>query len=85
MTKTRPVSFGEFRRFLNRLGFKDKRAENAWVFHHPTEGLVVLRLYGEDEAVGERDLRSTRRFLDMRGVLDGSDFDAFVQRATTPA
>jgi hypothetical protein len=85
MMKSRPIPFAEFRRFLNGLGFKDKRAENAWVFHHPTEGLVVLRLYGEEEAVAERDLRSTRRFLDMRGVLDGKEFDAFVQRATTPA
>jgi hypothetical protein len=83
--KSRPIVFAEFRRFLNGLGFTDKRAENAWVFHHPTEGLVVVRLYGEDEAVAERDLRSTRRFLDMRGVLDGKDFDAFIQRATTPA
>jgi hypothetical protein len=73
------------RRFLNGLGFKDKRAENAWVFHHPTEGLVVVRLYGKDEAVAERDLRSTRRFLDMRGVLEGKDFDAFLQGAAKPA
>jgi hypothetical protein len=45
---------------------------------------VVLRLYGEDEAVGGRDLRSIRRFLDMRGILDANEFDVFVERATTP-
>jgi hypothetical protein len=81
MTKSRPLPFAELRRFLNGLGFKDQRAETAWVFRHPKEGLIVFRVYGEEEPVGERDLRSTRRFLDLRGVLEGEDFDAFLQRA----
>jgi hypothetical protein len=85
MRKSSAVAFAELRRFLNGLGFKDKRAENAWVFHHAEEGLIVFRLYREDEAVDEGDLRSTRMFLDLRGLLDGKDFDDFVQRATTPA
>ena len=38
MMMSRPIPFAEFRQFLNGLGFKDKRAENAWVFHHLTEG-----------------------------------------------
>ena len=50
MTMSRPILFAEFRRFRNGLGFKVKRAENAWVFQHPTEGLIALRLYGEEEA-----------------------------------
>jgi hypothetical protein len=79
------VAFAELRRFLNGLGFNYKRAETAWIFHHPQEGLIVFRLYREDEAVDEGDLRSTRMFLDLRGLLDGKDFDAFVQRVTTPA
>jgi hypothetical protein len=85
MRKSSTVAFVELRRFLNGLGFKDKRAETAWVFRHPQEGLIVFRLYGEDEAVDEGDLWSTRQFLDLRGLLDGKDFDAFVQRASTPA
>jgi hypothetical protein len=82
MRKTRKVPFAELRRFLLELSFKDKRAERAWVFRHPTEGLIVFRLYGEDEGVDPGDLWSTRRFLDLRGVIDGDDFDAFIQRAT---
>ena len=85
MTRTRLVPFREFRRFLNDLGFAAKRSESAWIFHHAREGLLVFRLYGEDEPVDERDLLSTRKFLDMRGLLDGKDFDAFLQQATTPA
>jgi hypothetical protein len=85
MTRTRRICFEELRRFLNRLGFSDKRAEAAWVFHHDTEGLIVFRLYGEEEAVDERDLRSTRKFLDLRGLLAANDFDTFVQEASAPA
>jgi hypothetical protein len=55
------------------------------VFRHPTEGLIVLRLYGEDEAVDDGDLRSTRKFLDLRGLLDGQSFDTFVEQASAPA
>jgi hypothetical protein len=45
----------------------------------------VFRRYAEGEAVDERDLRSTRKFLDLRGLLEAQDFDAFVQEANTPA
>jgi hypothetical protein len=85
MTRARSIPFSELRRFLNGLGFTAKRAEAAWVFRHQTEGLIVLRLYGEDEAVDAADLRSTRKFLDLRGLLDGQSFDAFVQQANAPA
>jgi hypothetical protein len=85
MTRSRTIPFAEFRRFLKGLGFKVGRAEKAWVFRHPTEGRLILRLYDEDEAVSDRDLRITRTFLDMWGLLEGEDFDAFVQRATTSA
>ena len=85
MTRVRSIPFAEFRRFLNGLGFTEKRAEAAWVFHHRTEGLLVFRLYGEEEAVDERDLRSTRKFLDLRGLLEAPAFDTFVQQASTPA
>jgi hypothetical protein len=85
MTRPTPISFAELRRLLHWLGFSEKRAEAAWVFHHRTEGLLVFRLYDEDEAVDEGDLRSTRKFLDLRGLLDATDFDTFVQGASTPA
>ena len=71
--------------FLNGLGFSAKSADAAWIFHHRTEGLLVFRLYGEEETVEERDLRTTRKFLDLRGLLEAKDFDTFVQGASTPA
>jgi hypothetical protein len=85
MTRARGISFAQFRRFLNGLDFAAKRAEAAWVFHHRTEGLLVFRVYSDEEAVDERDLQSTRKFLDLPGLLDAKDFDTFVQGASTPA
>jgi hypothetical protein len=85
MTRARSILFAEFRRFLNGLKFAAKRTETAWVFHHRTQGLLVFRLYREEEAVDEGDLQSTRKFLDLRGLLDAADFDAFMEQASTPA
>ncbi len=82
---TRLIPFAEFRRFLVGLGFTEKRTPRAWVFHHPAEGLLVFRPYGADEAVDEGDLRSTRTFLDLRGLLGAEDFDTFLQQASAPA
>ena len=85
MTRIKAIPFAELRRFLNGLGFADKRTETAWIFHHRSEGLLIFRRYANEEAVDEGDLRSTRMFLDLRGLLEAKDFDAFLQRAGTPA
>jgi hypothetical protein len=73
MMKGRSISFAEFRQFLRGLGFAEKRTDAAWVFHHSTEGLLVFRPYGEGEGVDEADLRSTRKFLDLRGLLTAQE------------
>ena len=85
MTRMGSITFAELRRLLNHLAFADKRAEAAWVFHHPSEGLLVFRRYADEEAVDEGDLRSTRLFLDLRGLLEAKDFDTFIQQTGTPA
>lgn len=85
MTRTRMISFTEFQRFLNTLGFAAKRTDTAWVFHHPTEGLLVFRIYEPEEMMDEGDLSSARKFLDMRGLLEAKEFDMFVQEARAPA
>jgi hypothetical protein len=85
MRTNNPITFADLRRLLKRVGFTEKRAERALIFNHPTEGLLVFRLYADDESVDARDLRTSRRFLDLRGLLEGEDFDAFVQKASTPA
>lgn len=76
MTKMRKVLFPEFRDFLERLGYVEKKTDMATVFKHPEEGLLVFRIYKDHEAVDQRDLLSTRKFFDLRGIMDPADFDA---------
>jgi hypothetical protein len=83
--KTRSVPFAEFRSFLERLGFVEKRHSSARVFVHPEEGMLAFRLYGDADAVEMHDLVYTRKFLDLRGVIEADDFDAALLRANTPA
>jgi hypothetical protein len=85
MATNRTVSFAEFRQVLTGLGYRITRSETAWVFHHSTEGLLVFRLYAETEPVDEGDLRSTRRFLDLRGLIAAKDFDASLGKSAAPA
>jgi hypothetical protein len=82
MTKTRAIPFTEFRAFLQRLGYAEARTDNAIVFNHPEEGLLVFRLYRDDEAVDARDLFTTRKFLDLRGLLPEAEFDTLLFQAT---
>ncbi len=85
MTKTRSISFTAFRDFLKFLVFAPRRVATAWIFEHPTQGLVVVRRYRDDEKVNERDIQTTRYYLDMRGVLTGGDFDAHLRSNSKPA
>jgi hypothetical protein len=85
MTKMRPIPFSEFRAFLHRLGYVENSTPNARVFRHPEEGRLLYRLYRDDEAVEMHDVVYTRKFLDLRGVIEADDFDAQLLRADTPA
>ena len=85
MTKMRTVLFAEFRSFLQQFGFVEKSHPTARVFEHPEEGLLAFRLYREDEPLAPRDLLNTRRFLNLRGILETDEFDAQLLRANTPA
>lgn len=85
MTKTRPVPFAEFRAFLEKLGYVEKRVPKGRVLEHPEEGLLLFRYYRDDEPVFPRDLLSTRKFLDLRGVIEVDDFEATLLRENGPA
>ena len=85
MMKMRAIPFAEFRSFLQRLGYVQKRHPDYCIFEHPEEGLLGFRYYRDDEPVFPRDLLSTRKFLDLRGVIEADDYDAMLLRANTPA
>jgi len=89
MTTNKSITFSEFRRFLSRFGYVEKRIESpklkASVFHRDGKDRLFYRLYEEDEAVDERDLWRTSIFLDGWGYLEKEDFNAYLHQATTPA
>jgi hypothetical protein len=85
MMKTKSIPFAELRRFLLHLGYAEKCTDNADIFHRAGKDLLIFRRYRDDEDVAPGDLLSTRKFLDLWGLLDAADFDAFLQRTTTTA
>jgi hypothetical protein len=85
MTKMRPIPYSEFRAFLQKLGYVEKKVPDARVLEHPEEGLLIFRFYRDNEPVFPRDVMRTRTFLDLRGAIEADDFDATLLRADTPA
>ena len=85
MKKNKSINFAEFRQLLEGLGYQLKRTEAGEIFRHAKEGLLLFRRYGDDETVYPGDLLRTRKFLDLRGMLEEADFDTFIQRANKPA
>ena len=84
-TKIRAITFSEFRDLLEGLGYKLKRTTEGEIFHPPEEGLILFRRYRANEKVYPGDLLYTRRFLDLRGLLEESEFDKFLLSANKPA
>lgn len=85
MNRTRTIPFVDLRRLLVGLGYDYKRTDDAEVFRMSRDRLIYFRRYGDREFVGNRDLVSTRSFLDDWGQLDAADFDAFLESTTKPA
>jgi hypothetical protein len=79
------MTFDEVRRLLLEIGYQEKTTDNAHVFHRNKKDLVVFRLYRPTETLDVGDVLSTRKFLDMRGILDAADFDAFLETMSKPA
>jgi hypothetical protein len=85
MMKIRPVTFAEFRALLEELGFRLKRTKEGEIFHHPSDGLKLFRRYKDNEFVDPVDVLSTRKLLDLRGMLEEADFDKILLRTNKPA
>ena len=82
---TRTVRFSEMRRLLKSVGYKEKRIDKAHVFHRAKKDLLVFPRYADEDWMRSGDISSTRRFLDMRGILDEAEFDSFFEAANKSA
>ncbi len=77
------IAFDELRQVLLDLGFTQSKRGKFWFFEHtPSETTFLFRPYRLREKVTLVDLQSTRRHLDLRGVLDEHAFDSQFKKAT---
>lgn len=77
------VHFDELRQLLLDLGFTVSKRGKFWFFEHPaSETTFLFRPYRVRERVTLRDVNSTRRHLDWRGVLEEQAFDDLLKKAT---
>lgn len=77
------VTFAELRQLLCDLGFTVAKSGKFWSFEHaPSDTSYLFRPYRAGEKISLIDLQSTRRHLDMRGLLDEQAFDDQLKKAT---
>jgi hypothetical protein len=75
------TSFARLEKLLDALDFrKTVLPSGQIVFRHPpSETMLFFRDDRPDETVSPTDMTVTRRFLDLRGVLDDAKFDRALQ------
>jgi hypothetical protein len=82
--KTSHVPFGQLQRFLQQLGFSERRDQNGWRFEHaPSNTFFLFRAYRPTDRVYEHDLFLVRSQLNGRGLMSEDAFDESLTK--TPA
>jgi hypothetical protein len=77
------VPFAELRHLLVDLGFTVSKRGKFWSFEHSaSETAFLFRPYRVRERVTLRDVNSTRRHLDWRGLLAPQAFDDRLKKVT---
>jgi hypothetical protein len=77
------ITFADFARLLQSLGFKRYHAPNpAWVFENAEhDALIALPEYKENEFVRPHHLVSARGLLDERGLMDRDTFNSILSKS----
>jgi hypothetical protein len=77
---SRPT-FGTLRQVLLDLGFRTRTlpAGHIRFDHAPSDTLVILRPYKDDDTVDQGNLIGVRRLLDEKGVIDRDKFDELLR------
>jgi hypothetical protein len=79
----KPVTYVSLQKLLHQLGFTETVVPGSYVvYNHPEPNtLLMYRDYRATDLVSWADLTSTRRFLDLRGLLAEDAFDRLLQEA----
>jgi hypothetical protein len=74
-------TFGTLRQVLIDLGFRTTTmpAGHIRFDHLPSDTLVILRPYKDDDIVDQGNLQGVRRLLDEKGVVDRNKFDELLR------
>ena len=77
----KPVTYASLQKLLHQLGFKETVVPGSYVvYNHPKPNtLLMYRDYRPTDLVSWADMTATRRFLDLRGLLDEEAFDRLLQ------
>ncbi|MBY0528501.1 MAG: hypothetical protein K2R98_34240 [Gemmataceae bacterium] len=77
-----PVTYGQLRTVLTRLGFREqRRATGIGLEHAESNTLFLFRPYHDLDAVKPPEVENVRAVLDARGLLPADAFDGQLTKA----
>jgi hypothetical protein len=84
---TRPITCGELAGLLTEIGFYPKVIDEHRIAYFETDGdwQFVLPNRPPGTPARELDVRHVRLQLDMRGLMEKDDFDAYFNNRPAPA
>lgn len=80
--KLSDITFHELSEFLFELGFHEVPDEVGHRFQHPAGTVLLFRPYKGKEKVAARDIQVLRPQLVYDGLIEPTNFDRFLQKAT---
>jgi hypothetical protein len=73
------------RRLLKSLGYKERLVDKAHGFVRSKKDMLIFRRYADQDAMRAGDVSSAREYLDLKGVLEQTEFDSFFESANRSA
>lgn len=80
-------TYGQLQRLLLDLGFEDKSVpdSHAAFRHEDSDTVILLAIHSPDEPASLVDVRSVRRMLIEKGLIDPDEFDHRVAEPHLPS
>jgi len=76
------VTYGQLRRVLIELGFKETRRANGVALEHkPSATLLLFRPYDENDRMQPAEVWHVQKLLDKRDLLEPESFESLLTKA----
>lgn len=77
------VSYGQIRRILEDLGFKEiRRPEGVALKHKKSDTIFIFRPYEDDDWLTPAELFIVRSMLDEKGLLEPDSFESLLTQTS---